>query len=201
MTLCGVIASNDTLVKHSGVRFTVSNRFVLALLNSRLAGVLFGPSSMVDLAGVWTLRPLPGTPVAVLVFVANLAIFDNGGVAVNAIFSTSSSSVSVKRSRSRRSHADVCLIKPGRGTDGNFFDVLNVDRTGLIGVVDDGVRNFDADTGATRAGLLLFGVFLVDIFEIERILVLVLFRCRFHRKLYFFYSIEWILIMQRCLRC
>lgn len=98
-----------------------------------------------------------------------LPSFDIGGVDENAVLKTSS--LSVKRKRSRKSHADVCLIRPGRVASGNFFDVLNVARAGLIGVVVDGVRNFDADTGAVFTFLVIFGVFLVDILLINFILL------------------------------
>lgn len=94
-------------------------------------------------------------------FGVNLAIFDSGGVDENAVLKTSS--FSFKRKRSRKSQADVCFTRPGRGTSGNFFDVLNVARAGLIGVVADGVKNFDAEIGAVLV-FLMFGVFFVDIF-------------------------------------
>ena len=82
----------------------------------------------------------------------------------NAVFKTSS--FWFKRSRSRKSHADVCLTSVGRATADNFFVVDNVARTGLIGVVVvedvDGVEHFAAVTFAP----LTVGVYRVAIFTL-----------------------------------
>lgn len=66
------------------------------------------------------------------------------------------------RNRSRKSQADVCLTSTGRATAGSFLVVLNVARTGLIGVVVDGVEFFAPDE-LEGFELFTFGVYLDDI--------------------------------------
>lgn len=74
-----------------------------------------------------------------------------------------SKSFGFKRNRSRKSHADVCLTSVGRFTADNFFVVLNVARTGLIGVVDAGVMHFMPDE-LVGFEIFVFGVNFDDIF-------------------------------------
>lgn len=69
----------------------------------------------------------------------------------------------VNRNRSRKSHAETCLISVGRAPADNFLVVLNVARTGFIGVVVlDGVEHFTVDE---LVGFEIFalGVYFEDI--------------------------------------
>lgn len=71
----------------------------------------------------------------------------------------------VSRNRSRNSHADCCLTSVGRAPADNFFVVLNVARTGFIGVVMlDGVEHFIVEE------LVCFEIFAVGV-NFEDILV------------------------------
>lgn len=90
----------------------------------------------------------------------NFVALENGEFCdTNPVFNKS---FEFNRSRSRKSHADVCLIKVGRFTADNFFVVLNVVRTGLIGVADAGVLHFAPDKGVGFE-FFVFGVYLDDI--------------------------------------
>lgn len=148
---CGVCVSISTLLKQSGVETTDTDalRSVVGveLPNSRFAAgfvaekplkilltALDAPFRLLDEAlngafGVFNLVP----------FDANLVPPTNGDDE-NPVLRISS--FWFNRNRSRKSHADVCLISVGRGAADNFFVVLNVARAGFTGVVDDGVESF-----------------------------------------------------------
>lgn len=104
-----------------------------------------------------------GFDVVNLDLLPNFVLLVNGEAVVpeNPVFKIS---FCVRRNRSRNSHADCCLTSVGRAPADNFFVVLNVARTGFIGVVMlDGVEHFIVDE---LVGFEIFavGVYLEDIF-------------------------------------
>lgn len=97
--------------------------------------------------------------VVILVF-ANFVPLENGEFCdENPVFNKS---VGFKRNRSRKSHAEVCLISTGLVTTDSFFVVLNVARAGLIGVIEADVSFFTADD-VVGFEIFAFGVNFEDI--------------------------------------
>lgn len=90
----------------------------------------------------------------------NLPARKSGGVTANAVFNKSSQ---FKLSRSRKSHADVCLVNLGFGIDNEVFFVVLL----LLARLGDGDAVGVANTFAFDAPIdfeyLKFGVFLSDI--------------------------------------
>lgn len=99
--------------------------------------------------------------VDLLLTAENLPARDSGGVSANAVFSKSSL---FKLRRSRKSHADVCLINFGFGIDIDDFFVVLLLMVARFGDADTvGVENSFALVAPIDFGYFTFGVFLCDI--------------------------------------
>lgn len=172
----GVGVSSDTLEKHSGVRNTVDESVKLddEPPKSRcpiVRGVTF--DALVTVDDVELRNSIDGVCVALMVVVdlllvaANLVPRANGGVSVNAVLSTSSL---FTLSRSRKSHADDCLINFGFAIDIELFFVVLVLMVARLGDadtigVDCNLECDDAPPMPINFEYFEVGVFRVDIFD------------------------------------
>lgn len=163
-----------TLLKHSGVEMRCddigrslpvgveksNNRFAIGLLVEPFPK-RFLPVELDALAKQFV-DEANAFGVFSLVFVdENFEPLANGEAAENPVFKRS---FCVKRSRSRNSHADCCFTSVGRVLADNFLVVLNVARSGFIGViVFDGVEHFIVDE-LVGFEIFVFGVNFEDIF-------------------------------------
>lgn len=169
----GVGVSSETFEKHSGVRDAAASFKLLDELPNRRLPMDRGVDGNVfialdapdanaeprnDIEGVWIVFIV----VVDLLFVAeNLPARDSGGVSANAVLSKSSL---FRLRRSRKSHADVCLVNFGFGIDIDVFFVVLLLMVARFGDADTvGVdNNFELDAPIDLE-YFTFGVFLSDI--------------------------------------
>lgn len=130
----GVGVSIETFEKHSGVRDVAASFKLVDELPKRRFPIdrgvdgnifiAFDPLAVVDavprndIDGVWVVFMVV---VDLLLTAENLPARDSGGVSANAVLSKSSL---FKLRRSRKSHADVCLVNFGFGIDNDDFFVV-----------------------------------------------------------------------------
>lgn len=167
--------SIETFEKHSGVRDAAAS-FKLddEVPNKRLPivrgvdGNIFVVFDELDAVDVTPRNNIDGVWFALIVVVdlllmaENFPARDSGGVSANAVFSKSSL---FKLRRSRKSHADVCLVNFGFGIDNDDFFVVLLLMVARFGDADTvGVdSNFPLDAPIDLE-YFTFGVFLSDIF-------------------------------------